>query len=333
VSQPRLSVVMPTFNRRAMLAKTIPALLDQRDVGADFEIIVVIDGSSDGTQSLLHEMSADPRLRVIAQPNRGLAVARNRGAASAKGEILLFLDDDMIASPNLVSVHLEEHGTATERVVMGAMGLAGGVRRSFLKAGVEEWSRDMERRLSVPGYRPRFDDWSFGHASISRTLYLSLGGFDESFVSYGNEDYDLGWRLSQRNIEVRFTSRARALQFYDKSFFAWLRDAGYVGRADVALAAKHPELHSALRLGGEETHPLKGLARWSGLVSADPLAPAWGGLALTLAAAEGLGLRGAVLSHAQSLMGERAYWRGVRDARRPSVAAAAGALKQPSGVA
>jgi len=188
------------------------------------------------------------------------------------------------------------------------------VRRSFLKEGVDNWSRDRDRRLSQPGYRVGFEDWSFGHASIGRAMFLGLGGFDESFVTYGNEDYDLGWRLSRKGIEVRFASRAVARQIYDKSLYAWLRDVGSVGRADVALVQKHPELASSLRLAGGEVHPLKRLARWSGKVSPDPLAPIWAALVLALAVAEGMGLRGRILSHAQSLMGERAYWRGVREA-------------------
>ena len=328
MSRAGLSVVVPTFNRRSILARTIPALLNQRDVGADLEVIVVVDGSTDGTLALLDDLGTAPRLRVIAQRNRGLAAARNRGAEAARGKIVLFLDDDMIAAPDLAAVHLAEHGDASERVVLGALRLVEEVRRSFLKEGVEAWSRDMERRLSAPGYRMRFDDWSFGHASIDRALFLGLGGFDETFVDYGNEDYDLGWRLSEKGVDVRFTSRAVAGQIYDKSFPAWLRDLGCVGRADVALAGKHPELASSLRLSERETHPLKRLARWSGLASLDPLAPAWATLAGSLTVAEWLSLRGSYLSHAQSLMGQRAYWRGVREARDPAVLPDAAAMKR-----
>ena len=67
MSQARLSVVVPTFNRRSILQRTIPALLKQRDVGAEFEVIVVVDGSTDGTLALLNEMGGAPRLRIIAQ--------------------------------------------------------------------------------------------------------------------------------------------------------------------------------------------------------------------------------------------------------------------------
>ena len=324
-----LSIVVPTYNRQRILSRTLPSLLGQQGVEGKYEVIVVVDGSTDGTLEMLNRPGWGTRLRVMTQSHRGLAAARNRGATAARGEILLFLDDDMMAGADLVAIHVEAHGTASQKVVLGALGLAEGVRRSFLKEGVAAWSRDMERRLSEPGYRLRFDDWSFGHASVSRTLFLDLGGFDESFVSYGNEDYDLGWRLTHRGIEIQFAPRAVARQIYDKNFAAWLQDAYCVGRADVILAEKYPLLAPELRLSRLEAHPLKRLARWSGLASLDPLAPAWMALAGTLMVAECLSLRGTPLSHTQSLMGERAYWRGVRDARYPALPAQAGAMKRP----
>jgi glycosyltransferase involved in cell wall biosynthesis len=329
VSRPSISVIVPTYNRRRILSRTLPSLLDQREPGVEYEVIVVVDGSTDGTLDMLNLQRRGSRLRVVQQPNRGQASARNRGAAEALGEILLFLDDDMIAAPDLISVHREEHGSSRERVVLGQMGLDAGVRRSFLKQGVEDWGKEFAERVSAPGYRFRFDDWHSGHASISRSLFVGAGGFDESFMAYGNEDYDLGFRLIHRGADMRFSPRAVALQIYDKSFSAWLRDVESVGRADVLLAGKHPTIAPALRLSNRETHPAKRLARWSGLRSFDPLAAAWMALAWMLIAAERGSLRGPFLGHAQSLMGERAYWRGVRDARRPAVAAGAGALKQP----
>ena len=224
MSRPLMSMVVPTYNRRRILSRTLPSLLGQEGPGGEYEVIVVVDGSTDGTLSLLSGMGSESRLRVVAQSNRGLASARNRGAAEARGELLLFLDDDMIAAPDLVRVHMEEHGASRDRLILGQMGLASGVRRSFLKQGVEEWGRAFAERVSVPGYQFGFDDMHFGHASIARRLFHDAGGFDESFVAFGNEDYDLGWRLIHRGVEARFAPLAVALQIYDKSFPTWLRD-------------------------------------------------------------------------------------------------------------
>ncbi len=314
--RPALSVVVPTYNRREILSQTLPKVLNKEGVRGDYEVVVVVDGSTDGTLESLTRLGCDPALRVVSQRNRGLSAARNCGAAEAEGGVVLFLDDDMMASPGLVAAHLSEHADGEERVVFGALPLAPGARRSFLKQGVEEWGCDLASRLSAPGYRFRFDDCHFGNASVGRELLLKAGGFDEAFVKFGNEDYDLGWRLLEMGVEMRFARAAVAEQIYDKTFRRWLEDVYFVGRADVALAEKHPALCAQLRLSRGERHPLKRLARWSGRLPADPLGPAWFLAGAILGGFEKAGARNGLLRRAQSLMGERQYWRGVRDARR-----------------
>src|SRR4051794_34409703 len=80
------------------------------------EIIVVVDGSTDGTAAALTQLDCAFPIRVIEQDNRGLAAARNRGATVATGEILLFLDDDMICGPDLVQQHARFHGEGADAV-------------------------------------------------------------------------------------------------------------------------------------------------------------------------------------------------------------------------
>ena len=323
-----LSVVVPTYNRRRILERTLPSLLDQTADARAYEVLVVVDGSTDGTLEMLQSRAERGELRVAAQANRGLAAARNRGAQEARGEAVLFLDDDMIASRDLVAIHREEHARAGERVVFGALDLAPAPRKSFLQEGVEIWGREVDARLGAAGHRFQFDDCHFGHASISRPLLLRAGGFDESFTRFGNEDYDLGWRLIQAGAEMRYAPRAVARQIYDKRFSRWLRDCYCVGLADVVLERKHPSLAPGLRLSRRERHPLKRFARIAALLPADPLAPAWGLAAAALGGLERAGARGKLLGHAQSLLGERQYWRGVRDARKGERPRGAGVRSQ-----
>ena len=188
MSVPALSIVVPTRNRRRILNRTLVPLLEQQGIAGDYEVIVVVDGSSDETLEMLQRPEWGTRLRVVSQPHRGLAAARNHGAMEARGAIVLFLDDDMIADPDLMAMHLQEHDAANQKVVLGALGLAAGVRRSFLKEGVAAWSRDMNRRLSEPGYRLRLDDWSFGNASVDRALFREAGGFDDPTATEADAD-------------------------------------------------------------------------------------------------------------------------------------------------
>jgi len=316
MSSPRVSIVVPTYNRRRLLAAMLPPLLTQEPASSPYEIVVVVDGSRDGTVEMLREMRAEGRLRFVTQENRGLAAARNRGAREGRGDIVLFLDDDMIAPPGLVDGHVEAHARPGERVVFGGLRLAPGVRRSFLKDGIEAWGAEIDTRLSTPGYRFRFDDCHFGHASIAKSLFLRAGGFDESFVKFGNEDYELGWRLIGMEAEMSYLGRVAVDQVYDKTFRRWLKDCYSVGRADVELERKHRELAADLRLSRRERHPLKRLARWSSLLAVDFTAPAWAAAEMAMAGVERVGGRGRALGHLQSLLGERRYWKGIRDARR-----------------
>ena len=322
MSRPALSVVIPTYTRRDLLSRTLPVLLRRAGEEGPAEVVVVVDGSADGTLEMLAGLDRDPRLQVISQENRGLAAARNRGAAAAAAATVLFLDDDMLLGEGALAMHRAAHAPEGERVVFGSLGLAPECRRSFLKEGVEIWGEQVRARLSAPGYRFRFDDCHFGHASMSRSLLISCGGFDESFVRFGNEDYDLGWRLLQAGAEMRFLPGAMARQIYDKDMPRWLRDCQCVGEADQALAAKHPLLKTELRLSARPAHPLRRLARRCGLAWADPTAPLWALLESSLSLLEKSGAHGGWLGKAQSLAGERRYWRGVRSrtARTQTVA-------------
>lgn len=88
-----ISVVVPTFNRREVVKRTVESLFAQDFPSADYEIIVVVDGSRDGTADALRALKAPCRFQIVEQANKGLAGARNSGAQAAGAELLLFLDD------------------------------------------------------------------------------------------------------------------------------------------------------------------------------------------------------------------------------------------------
>src|SRR4051812_32873595 len=118
---PRVSVVVPTFNRRESLQRLLVALAGQTHPVDDFEVVVVDDGSTDGTGELLQRLEPPYALQALRQSNGGPALARNRGVARARGELIVFLDDDVEPLPELVSEHVAAHGTASDLVVIGPM--------------------------------------------------------------------------------------------------------------------------------------------------------------------------------------------------------------------
>src|SRR5439155_10382038 len=121
VTDLRLSVVVPTLNRRDAVLRLLRALGRQSAAPTSYEAIVVVDGSTDGTAEAVAEHAAPFALRRVVQPQSGLAAARNAGARAATGDVVLFLDDDMEPSPGLVAAHLERHRA---RDVLGAVGAA-----------------------------------------------------------------------------------------------------------------------------------------------------------------------------------------------------------------
>ena len=117
MKSPSFSIVMPTYQRREVVSDAVQALCEL-DYDGPVEIIVVVDGSTDGTEAAVKAIPCRHPKKVIVQPNTGLAGARNRGAAEARGDIILFLDDDMMATPNLLREHARSHSEGAE-LVMG----------------------------------------------------------------------------------------------------------------------------------------------------------------------------------------------------------------------
>ena len=144
----RFSVIIPTYQRRGLAVDSVSALANQR-FHSGFEVIVVVDGSTDGSAEALRELKLPFSYAVLEQPNSGASVARNHGAAIARGEILLFLDDDMEAHPRLLAEHDKRHRDGAD-VVLGNIPLHPRSPDNLLSRGCKDWAEDRNRRLSAP---------------------------------------------------------------------------------------------------------------------------------------------------------------------------------------
>src|SRR5580698_9729201 len=106
----KVSVIIPTLNRADLLATTIDKIANQSLSGDRYEILVVDNGSTDHTRSVLDQKSRlYPTLRAFTQLKRGAAPTRNVGIRNAQGEIVVFIDDDIFAEPDLLEAHLKYH--------------------------------------------------------------------------------------------------------------------------------------------------------------------------------------------------------------------------------
>jgi hypothetical protein len=237
--------VIPTHDRKAILSRTIAALHQQRYPLDAIELIVVADGCSDGTG----DITIDPPLagHVIAQPSRGPAAARNRGAAVGSGDLLLFIDDDIEAWPDLVEAHVRAHrAAAIPSIVVGYLPPRLQAQRGPFAVALRGWWNAMFERMREPGHRFTYADVLTGNCSIPRSLFDAVGGFDESLRCH--EDYEIGYRVLRAGGAIAFAPDAVGWHHEGTTLAGALGRKRDEGVADVAIARKHPEASPALPL-------------------------------------------------------------------------------------
>ena len=234
---PSFSIVVPTFNRSATVCKCLQSL-GGIDWPGSFEIIVVVDGSTDDTVSAVNSLDLELKPIVIEQSNQGAAAARNRGAAAARGDVILFLDDDMIANSDVLIHHAASYREKAIAVV-GESPPSTASPESFFSPGFEQWFAARPGELEKP-FEPM--DVLSGHLSVKRKIFENIGGFDESLTQGGKfscEDMDLGFRLFEAGKVVR-NPEAVCEHHYVVTARQLLDRTPAIARADVHFAALNP---------------------------------------------------------------------------------------------
>ena len=233
--RPYFSVVVPTYNRLGRLRHVVTALEQQVYPSDAYEVIVISDGSTDGTDAYLEAFRSTMRLRWFPQANRGPAAARNAGIQKADGEFIVFIDDDVVPEPQLLEEHARSHREAGRDVVVVGPLLT---PEGFEMAPWVRW----EQEMLMKGYNALLrGDWPAsarqfytGNASLRRSHILAAGGFDEGLRRA--EDVELAYRLANNGLGFVFNIQAAGLHFADRSFRAWLDAAYTYGRNDVIFA-------------------------------------------------------------------------------------------------
>ncbi|WP_320676651.1 glycosyltransferase family A protein [Prochlorococcus sp. MIT 1300] len=192
-----ISVVIPTYNRLPILKKCLYALEHQRSHAEieNYEIIVVDDGSSDGTQEWLRSCSENfPHLRLFQQEHSGPAQGRNRGVDQASGDVIVFIDSDLVVT----SSFLEFHALALKQSWK-----LNGNRNCFTYGSVINTS-NFQSPTSEP-YKLNDLSWAYfatGNVAICKKLLIRSGLFDTTFSLYGWEDLELGERLRKMGVKL-----------------------------------------------------------------------------------------------------------------------------------
>ena len=249
---PLLSVVMPTYNRRTILRKTLLAFVSQTIPPEHFEVIVIDDGSSDETRAMLQSFQAPFTLRILTQPHRGPNAARNMGIRAARGNLVLLTGDDMIPEPGFIESHLKFHSQypSEHDAMLGFIDWSPEITVTpFMRFLVSPEGGQQFAFHEVKNGQADFRLFYTSNISLKRSLLLKQETlFDPDFVYPAYDDIELGYRLAGQGMRLYYQPIAITSHHHEmtpEGFVARQRNAG---RMAVILAEKHPELRSVLRI-------------------------------------------------------------------------------------
>jgi peptidoglycan/xylan/chitin deacetylase (PgdA/CDA1 family)/GT2 family glycosyltransferase len=253
-----LSIVIPTHNRAAQLRVCLEALSLQTQSAADFEVIVVDDGSTDGTAAILAEIKTPFVLRVIRQAQSGQCAALNRGIA-ASGRYCLILDDDIIPSPGLVAEHFRAQQASKGVVAIGQLTVQAPTSADwYARRFAQRWS-DHYQHLSAGTRAPTWQDCYSGNLSVPRQALLEVGGFATDLPA--GFDVELGYRLQRSGIPLIYLPAACGEHHDNKTGRRLLSEDERAGRMLFELTRRHPELLPELLGAFWDTSPRAVLLR------------------------------------------------------------------------
>ena len=182
------SIVIPTYNRLPILRKCLQAM-ESQDFSQPYEIVVIDDGSTDGTVEFLQSHDSDfPHVRLFQQNHEGAAIARNTGIDLAKGEIIVFIDSDLVVTPVFLSSHAQALGNSDRAFTYG------------LVINTSNFENPTSAQVKIQDISTAF--FATGNVAIAKHWLLEAGKFDPSFRQYGWEDLELGVRLKNLGLKL-----------------------------------------------------------------------------------------------------------------------------------
>ena len=192
-----VSVVIPTYNRRPILEKCLLAL-ERQQVSPEidrYEVVVVDDGSTDGTPDWLRGAAERfPHVRLIEQSHGGPAEGRNRGVDHAHGDVIVFIDSDLVVTDSFLSCHASSLVRSWE---------ARGDRLCFTYGAVVNTANF--EQPTAERHKLRDLSWAYfatGNVAIAKEVLQRAGLFDTAFRLYGWEDLELGERLRRMGVQL-----------------------------------------------------------------------------------------------------------------------------------
>jgi glycosyltransferase involved in cell wall biosynthesis len=237
----RVTIQLCTYNRAGLLERVLDACFEQTIPERSYEVVLVNDGSTDGTSDVIERARerANCRFVVVEQANAGLAKGRNAGIARASGERIVFIDDDVLPLPNFLEEHLRSHASHPQAIVRGGA------------INVESFDELPPPVWTIKNYSGNYF-WTT-NVSVPLATIRAIGGFNETFSEYGWEDIDVGLRLRARGVKAVFNPKALAYHYKPRPRASdvekMIRQARAQARTAVVLVGLHPNWRAYLATG------------------------------------------------------------------------------------
>lgn len=264
------SVIIPTYNRQPILEKCLKALAHQQlDTEHRYEVVVVDDGSTDGTVAWL-EQTTVPSLRLLCQNHQGPAAARNLGVAQAMGDTIVFIDSDLVVTEHFLQAH-------ADAIAQGEQAI--GDNRLFTYGRVIN-TCNFDHPTAEPYKLTDFSAAYFatGNVAIARNWLAQAGPFDTCFQLYGWEDLELGARL--KKLDLKLIKAPAAVGYHWHPPFSLAQIPNLIdkeiqrGRMGVLFYQKHPTWEVRMMIQMTWLHRLLwGLLSFGGQLNERTLAP------------------------------------------------------------
>lgn len=239
---PDLSVVIPTLRRHVALGRALAALESQSGAAAGrFEVLVACDPERDDRRAVAAAVGDRAYPTRVVEAAGGVSAQRNAGWRAARGAVAVLLGDDVLASPGLLSAHLERHrrAPAVEVGVLGRVVWARELRVTpfmrFLESGIQF---DFDR---IEGDEAGWGRLYASNVSLKRELLDRAGGFDEAFT-FPYEDLELGRRLHDLGLRLLWAPEAEAEHLHAPTVDEYAARMAATAVAERRMVAKHPDV-------------------------------------------------------------------------------------------
>jgi len=239
-----LTVVIPTYNRKDILKKCLKALFTQTYPYSNYEVIVIDDGSTDGTRKMVKTMINDSpcKLRYFKQENKGPAAARNVGIRKSEGEIILFIGDDIVVKYTFIEEHIKFHKEHREKIaVLGFTKWPPDLKVTSFMDFITERGCQFGYSLIEDYKNVPYQFFYTSNISLPKEVVLEIGMFDNDFPFGAMEDIEFGYRLMKNNYRMIYNPEAKAYHYHPTSLKMFSRRQFQVGCSALIFSKKHPE--------------------------------------------------------------------------------------------